>query len=358
MKNLVVYPYNHDVETLLKYKEWSPDYRMIGAVSFKEHSLLMEKLQKKHKVMESQNLKSVLDFAQTLYLCEPMGEYISDFYLFAIEEALHNEKEIILSKELFHKLKDKKQIECRLEKEWILKNDYTMKNKYHTNRLFEIPVPVIAIAGLGENCNKFEIQLLMNKVVSEMGYRPVTLSTNVLGGLFGMYHLPDMLFGKEYSFQEKIIHFNHYIYDLCNNKNPDVIILGYPSGVMPLGEDSYNYFGEIPSVMSNAVPADIGILNLYYVETIEEEYLKNLKDFCMQKFSFPVEAYCVATQRVEYSSADKVFEFYFLGDDFLEKHFPQINQSNFRIVNLTDIKGAKQVIQSLIQLLEENVNIL
>ncbi|WP_162300606.1 TIGR04066 family peptide maturation system protein [Anaerosacchariphilus polymeriproducens] len=356
MKNLVVYPYNHDVEILLKYKEWLMDYHITGAVSFKEHSLIMEKLQKKHKFMESQNLKSVLDFAQILYLCDPMGEYISEQYSFAIEEAVKNKKEILLSRALFNKLNDQLLKKNRLRPECILKNDYIMKNVYNTNRLLELPIPVIAIAGLGEKCSKFETQILVNQVVSEMGYRPLTFSTNILGSLFGMYSLPDMLFGKEFSYQEKIIQFNHYVYDICKSQNPDVIIIGYPSGVMPLGEHYYNYFGEIPSIMSYAVPSDIGILNLYYAENMEEEYLKNLQNYCMQKYSFPVEAFCVAAQRVEYSPADKVFEFYFLGDEFLEKHYPQIDQNSLRMINITDICGAKQVIESLIQLLEQNVN--
>lgn len=354
MKNIAIYPYNHDVDTLLDYKGLLYNYNISGFTSFKEHHILVKQLQKKYKLNESDDLNQILDYAQSLLLCDPIGDYLSERYAAWVKEANKRDIEILLTSKLYEMLQKRTH---GLNSNNILSNEYKMLKHYEEKQLFHISVPAIAIAGLGENCSKFEMQILIKKVVSDMGYQSINMCTNPLGSLFGMYLLPEFLFQKEFSFQEKIIHFNHYIYDLCKTQKPDVIIIGLPSGVMPLGENVFNYFSEIPLIISNALNFDLGLLNLYYSPNIDLKYLENLRNYCHQKYSLEITAFCLARQKVEYCPGENKFEFYFLNDNFIKKSFPNLSKGLEPIINLVDRIDSEQMIQTLIQLLEQNLNV-
>lgn len=361
MKQITIYPYNHDAEILLKYKELLVDYNIIGISSFKEDSVRIKQLQKKYNILETENLEEASKDTDSILLCEPvinLNNYISPKYIEFINEiqdetSYKKPKEILVSKELYKRLE--KVIEFKNYR--FVNNEYKMKNLYKTDQLLAIPAPVIAIVGLGENCSKFEVQLLVKKVVSDMGYQSTVLCTNAMGSLFGMSILPEFLFKNELSYQDKIIHFNHYVYDICKTQNPDVLIIGLPSGIMPLGEDVFNYFAEIPSIISSALNIDMGILNIYFEQYIGEDYLESLESYCLQKFGFKIESFCISRQRVEYSLADKKFEIYYFEEEFIQKILHDMDWNNYPVINLADEKGAEDRIKSLIHLLEENLSI-
>ena len=66
--------------------------------------------------------------------------------------------------------------------------------------------------GLGENCDKFQLQVKIKKVIEKQGYRVLALCSNVLGGFLGMENLPGFLYSKFMSYPEKIIALNHWIH--------------------------------------------------------------------------------------------------------------------------------------------------
>ena len=116
--------------------------------------------------------------------------------------------------------------------------------------------------GLGENCDKFQLQVKIKKVIEKQGYRVLALCSNVLGGFLGMENLPGFLYSKFMSYPEKIIALNHWIHTKVKQQEYDVILVGCPGGVSEFEKYETNYFGELPLIISNALDVDIGFLAL------------------------------------------------------------------------------------------------
>ena len=123
----------------------------------------------------------------------------------------------------------------------------------------EIDIPVISVMGLGENCDKFQLQVKIKKVIEKQGYRVLALCSNVLGGFLGMENLPGFLYSKFMSYPEKIIALNHWIHTKVKQQEYDVILVGCPGGVSEFEKYETNYFGELPLIISNALDVDIGL---------------------------------------------------------------------------------------------------
>lgn len=57
--------------------------------------------------------------------------------------------------------------------------------------------------GMGENCDKFSLQVKIKKEIEQCGYKVLTISANILGKFLGMETLPLFLYSKEISFLKK-----------------------------------------------------------------------------------------------------------------------------------------------------------
>ena len=69
-----------------------------------------------------------------------------------------------------------------------------------------------------------------------------------------------------------------------------------------------NHFSEIPLVISNALESDIGILNTYVPFQVNQEQYKYLKEYCDYKYGIPIEALCMARQKVEYDTESQQYQ--------------------------------------------------
>ncbi|MNN32432.1 hypothetical protein D3C81_1461540 [compost metagenome] len=142
--------------------------------------------------------------------------------------------------------------------------------------------------GLGGNCNKFDIQLELGYFFKQSGYKVLQLGTKKISELFGFRSLPDFLYNNSLSVTDRVLAFNHYLYNLSQAEAPDLIIVGYPGGILPINEVHHNDYGDVPFIISNALQTDIGILSLYYNPGITEAYLKEFQQCCKYRFNVPV----------------------------------------------------------------------
>lgn len=353
MDGIAAFPYNYDFEIIMRYRDLLERYALETVFSYEEDSGFLNHCKRSYKDIDFSKDIEELEKAKKLLLLDDTGDFLLHAYKDIIAKANTLKKDVLVSRRLEAQLKEQG---IRISKTEKLKNEYSVTCEYDTNKLFDIPVPVIAVLGLGEHCSKFEVQLLFKKVLSNMGYNAVYLCTNVLGSLFGMFTLPEFLFDNKETFEEKTIRFNHYVYNLYKTILPDVIVIGMPGGIMPLGNKQHNYFGEIPLIISNSLSVDIGILNSYFPHRIDQEYLTRLHAYCFYKYNIPIEAFCIARQKLEFNMETDEYEFFYLNSLFLSKYYPNCSGLNDLVINLTKEYEVENTIKELVLSLSENLD--
>jgi|GEM_PF-1407420 len=170
-------------------------------------------------------------------------------------------------------------------------------NRGLTEGIYSMNVPVISILGLGRHCSKFNIQLDLGAYFNQTGYKVLQLGTKKISELFGFKALPNFLYNNSLSVTERVLAFNHYLYHLSQIESPDLIIVGYPGGILPIDELHHNDYGTLPFILSNALQTDIGVLSLYYNPGITEAYLREFQQCCKYRFNIPVNYFHISNSQ-------------------------------------------------------------
>ena len=223
---------------------------------------------------------------------------------------------------------------------------------------YDIDIPIIAVLGQGRNCCKFETQLLIREVLCDAGYQVSCITSNSLGALLGCYTMPSFIYNNAYSFEEKVIKLNNYVYLLSKAENPDVILIGLPEGISPFNEGEYNHFAEYPLIIANALPIDIGVLCIYYMNQISMDGIRKLNDFCINKYKIPIGAISISNVLFSYDDARRRLDYFFFNKEYMDKHSPETENVPFPIINVNIKKKSKVKAQQLINFLESNVDII
>lgn len=142
-------------------------------------------------------------------------------------------------------------------------------------KLREIPVPVIMVMGLGENCQKFDIQLGLRDTFMKAGYIVSQFGTKSYSMLFGFDSLPEM---PETSLWKKTYLYNNLFWEAYKREKPDILIVGVPGGIMPITSYAYERFGETALALSYAARPDITLLS-YYNVVPTQEYFEMLRQY-------------------------------------------------------------------------------
>lgn len=358
MKRAAVFPYNHDFDTLIRFQHLLIDYRIVAMVSFIEDKYYLEHCSSDYGIQTSSDLKEIIGEVDSIVLLDNLLGVEKDNYRMVIDIALSNKKEILLSPELANELglydKHNNIILLQKTKQWNELKDL--------NRIFEISLPVISVLGIGEHCDKFKLQLIIKEELEKKGYHPVVFCSNALGALFGMYTLPPFLFNKTgISFEERVLRFNHILYQICKEKLYDQIIIGFPGGIVPFGPRESNHFAEIPSILSNAVHTDAAIVNTFIPEWLDDEYFDKISNYCFYKFNCAVAAFGISEQKLDYNEETDQHNPLFLENELAQLLYNkniENNTLNTILINISDIKDAQKGINEIINELEKNPPVL
>ncbi len=216
-----------------------------------------------------------------------------------IKTAVNLEKRVYVTRELMDFLGEEEEFRT-VE---VLDYAETSVEEEEQKGLLPIPVPVIMVLGIGDLCDKFNIQLKLGDYFSRQGYRVMNCTTKSFGTLFGMEPLPRFLFGPLEN-HVKIRRFNSYLYDRVIKENPELVIIGVPGGIMQVNPYRFREFGELAFVISNAVKADISILSLYKQE-YTSDFMDHMRNICRYKLNFPVNYINVANTDFFISPEDR-----------------------------------------------------
>lgn len=216
--------------------------------------------------------------------------------------------------------------------------------------LLPINIPVILVAGIGENCDKFSVQLALREFFSPKCGSILQLGTKEYSELFGFMPLPDFLF-RPGDFSRKILSLNHYIYREIKKTHPDLLILGIPGGISYMTMKEPRKFGELALCVSNAINPDMCVLSVYAGEYTPEQ-IENIRTKIECKLDCPIDHIHVANHRILFDPDGLEGQISFLTD-----HWQRIKPSEM-MFSVHDKIKSDAVFSSIYQSLTEAENII
>lgn len=348
MKVLTVYPYVPEMRFLKEFADMLEGYQKIILVPL-SGSKRLKKLKKSSEVWESVvDWREASEKADTVLLLE--GLYSGDKYMEIIDYAAENGKEILAEQVVWNLLDDegKKKVRPVMQGE-------TLEEIDSASKLHEIDTPVISVMSMGPNTNKFYVQLALKRHFESAGYRPLVLGSSELSGLFGTVPLPRALF-EDISFGQKILILNQYVWSKLKKYQPDILIIGCPGGIMPYNRYVTNGFGELPLVVSKAVPIDINIVLSYYIrqDVLNEEYISSLERFCAENFETNNNFLGITDMDVQYNDEHRTVDYMLLDAKKVEESIAIAP----KMFNATELESIVQVGKSIENILKTDFEVM
>lgn len=352
MEKLVLFPLNEDTEVLINNLRNSEQYQTVAVSSYYEDKKRLELLQEKNSFYCSTDFEKCLGEADAVVFAENTMEYDYEGYKERINQAQKSMKKIYISVELLEKLG----LDIEKDNFNILQEKSLLQDLGET-KIKEIDIPIISIMGMGENCDKFNLQVKAKEVIEKKGYNVLAISSNVLGKFLGMEVLPGFLYSKNISYPEKIKYFNVWVYQLQKQKRADVILLGCPSGISEFEDYETNFYAEIPLIISKAISIDAGLLTLYANMGQNAETIKKLSDFLMVRFDTEVKEFVVSKQYFKADYECQRIRYY----KICERDDSQFNINDTTGYHISYIENDLEVedqIKTIINKLENNFHVI
>lgn len=291
MKKLMIYPFNKMVSEMARFRHLLKEYELTAVTSPKSYGYDGKDIStidgENQAGMEiSSCLEDDLLKCDSILFSKSTFDMEAEFYLEKIEYALEQKKEVLVTKELMEafcnnhaKLPQKVRV---LGANPVQPQNFQNQKKY----LKEIDVPVILLFSMGEYCKGIKYQLQLIEKFKRDGYKVTSISSDNHGELFGIHMLPDYMFDNSLPAEDMMINFNWYAHELAEKEEADILIIEIKEAVMPYSDRLLNHMGVLPFLVSNAVKADIGVMNLYY-RSSDPAYFDNLKN--LGKYKYDVE---------------------------------------------------------------------
>lgn len=346
---LSIFPLTPDLELLLKYTSLLLNYEVTSIISYIEDREKLQKIAQETNILCTTAVEQGIACSDALVLMDNLFDLNTEKYRDCIECAQQLDKPIFYGSSLKGLFKTKTAEDFGVQS--------TKQEEFGVNevRLYEFDSPIIAVFGMGENCGKFECQIQMKHYFEKLGFSALSISSNHFGKFFGMETLPDFLFDDSVSFHRKVIELNRFVYSLCKKYDPDVVILGVPSGIAPISVKDTNFFCELPLVASEALKIDAGIMTLFYQREVNDSYLQQISDYCMHRLGVPIDSYFMSQQMAMYDPSKYKMDYLFLTDKQMETCKPVVNSK--KIVS-TPFDRNNTIYEKVVESLKCNVDVI
>lgn len=279
-------------------------------------------------------------------------------YLDKIEYALEKEKEVMVTADLYAELLPEI---TSLHGITILSRfagDYT-EEAQSPHELSFINTPVIFVYGLGDNCEKFDMQLALYGWCQKNNYKVLQYGTSDICSLFDIKPLPAFLTDNELSYEDKIYKMNHLI--AKQEDEHDLIVIGVPGGIMPLNEFFYNHFSELAQILSNAVKPDVSILNTYFFYGMTTKYLKMIREYAGFRFNSEINYFAVSDTGIQCNRDDDIvkLQWFFINEKKIENYIDKsLQDEDIKIFAVNNVKQCENAIKNIFEEMENNIEVI
>lgn len=227
-------------------------------------------------------------------------------------------------------------------------NDVCLKrdDKLYGTEIKKIDKPVVLVIGTGDRTNKFDIQLIVRECFQKKGYTVSQIGTKGYCEYLGFHSFPNFMYSN-LQVTDRILGFNHYIYELSKSENADVIIIGVPGGLMPYSEKYNNDFGYLNFMVSNAVVPDYVVLATTYVD-YNRDYINAIVDSLRYKYEYDVDAVFIGNSSINWDVTESLDTLTYVT---LDKNFIDEEVRKCNAYSVYDSDSIKQFSEQLINTL-------
>lgn len=348
-KKLAIYPFSDELSPIIRHKNKFQNYELVYAVIPKGWEFQNELLEEyvdlfcREERFFSENLMQSVD---AILLCKPMLMYNTFIFERIIALAEKHKKQIIYDSELAVELNN------QMKEQWIcLKQDQI--NVTQTGDLFSIDVPVIMVLGIGENCEKLDIQMGLYDYFNQKGYKTTLITGNPIYQMMGLYTLPDCLDSPFLTFSQQVKSLNAFVKKIELTDNPKLIILDVPGGIIKYSKMITNGFGYLPFLISNAIEPDIAVLSLYCGE-YGKEHIEEIQDYCFRRYGIRVNYFHISRKVNNYDFETKKINYFSVDPTYLAEKIirPQETMPAF---NILDEQSREKVFEDIMKELQSNI---
>lgn len=287
---------------------------------------------------------------ESILLIDSFQDVDKRIYVNAANVAKSNGKNVYASEAIYAALKNRGiNFINRLQGD----NGHKVITKPETLHIIE--KPVIAVFGMGENTEKFKIQLGLCDALHKFGYNVLTIASNDLSSLLGLGSMPSFMYSEELSMKQKIWQFNSYVYQAIQSKNPDFVLIGVPGGITKYDRYIDAHYGELAYIISQAVEIDYAITSFYYNPMLNAEFLEYMDNFVANHLGLYIDKYVISPTTCTFDSENRVVSYNYYLNDYYDEYYPKIAYDN-RIVNFYKIDYA-EIVKNIVGKLSSNFSV-
>lgn len=290
----LVYPYHEEFAPFIRYGKCIENIKIVETLSPSgwglQNNAVIGEVQNKNDVKEVNwdNIDALLLVDSGVLTLSNKG------MLAVILYAAQNGKKIIVNRNLEDEIY--LSIASICNKERVELTD--MRRQIQAEELFDkrikkLKTPVIFVAGMGEKCDKFPLQMFLKSYYEMIGYKVCAISSRSNTELYGIHSFPTFMFGNELDEESKIINYNHFVKKLEDEEKPDIVIIGIPGGILPVSDKHPEYFGIFAFEVFHAVKSDV-LLFCLHNNNYTKEYFDEVQKLCKYRFHSKIDAFVIA----------------------------------------------------------------
>lgn len=363
-EKVLVYPYGKEFAPIIRHRGLLSQYEFVALISPTGWGLVGKDAGcadggSEIGIPVSDDYDAELDNCDTVIIadCLPGNKFKRRIHE-KINEAIEREKNIVCMLDLDEDDISRMKAFC-LERDVYFKylrqaedltNIAILNYDGHTEEYMDdITIPVVFIAGLLEDTNKFEIQLSVRESLLEEGYKVSQIGTRGYCDIFGFHSFPDFMYSTGIPEANKVILFNKFIKHIERNEDPDIIIVGLPGAIMPLNRQFTNKFGILAYLASQAVRPDFSIISVFYDE-VETKFFEMIRISIRYKFGFETDCFNISNTFIDFEDSKQSNK---IVTSYLESHFVDAVKSRYAdsktpIYNVLNEIDRKEISRALI----------
>lgn len=353
MEKIAIYPFNANSFVFAKYQKNLKQYDVAGFIEYEECD--SDVVRHQYAPMLGMDIligsvKCLVKQADTILLLEDPQITISK-YQFIINNIKKYKKKLLITKGLYDKLDTDGLNEVQLLDERI------ELGKERNSKFVNIDIPTIAIMSVGEECNKFDMQICAQDFFVNKGYKVLQFGTKEYSKLFNMYTYPDFLFAEQFSYECKILMLNHYIRKMLKQNEYDLLILGVPGGILPINDRFPNHFAEIPKIIAEAAQLDINIISIYYQQDKNMDIMEYVSAVSKYVYKCDTNYFNISNVQLKYSIDEGMerVDYYYLDPKYID--IPT-NSNEYKISCCFTGENIEIFFETILNELIENIEII
>ncbi len=363
-ENVIVYPFDLQSSPLLRHNDMITNYNITEIVSPNGWGLCGKDAGEidggsNLGIIVKNDFEQALEHADAVLLADHYLKLDFDKYILPnIKSAICKKKNVICIKELIRNEIEKinlHSINNKIDFIYLSSSNNTKPvNKPLEEKIYQIDVPIIFVAGTFERTHKFHIQLALRKKLLDYGYKVSQIGSRRYCELFNFHSFPDFMFGTDLNDYEKIIAFNHYVKKIEITEHPDIILIGIPGAIFPYNNDLPCKFGIFAFEVSQAVRPDAVVISCLY-EDYNEEFFKMLSNLTRYRFNFDIDCFNIANTSADIplSKYTELIEYTTIDSSFVDRKVNDLRELNLPVFNIFNESDSKNMVEHLINKLSD-----